>query len=82
MVVGKRGERNEMLPRELEILKRALEGKRYYTFSGDVKLCRELEDVDDVLERIRRADDLTEVQAALDGLVVARPSAAQPELGF
>jgi hypothetical protein len=58
-----------MLPPELFILERALKGCRLYTFSGDQKLCRELESIDSLLDQIRHADSLTEVQTAVEGLL-------------
>jgi hypothetical protein len=54
-----------MLPKELDILKRALAGKHYYTFSGNDRLCRELEQVDALLERVREAKNASDVQQAI-----------------
>ena len=55
-----------MLPKELDALKRALEGKRTYTFAGDARLCKELEEVDALLERVKEAKSTTEVHDAID----------------
>jgi hypothetical protein len=64
-----------MLPKELTTLKKALKGKRFYTFSGDDYLCKELEQVDALLERVRTAKNTTEVQDAInETLAVWKPS--------
>jgi hypothetical protein len=67
-----------MLPRELDILKNSLKGKRFYTFSGDDRLCKELEQVDALLERVRQAKSTADVQVAINETVSGwRPLAAQ-----
>jgi len=64
-----------MLPKELTTLKRALKGKRFYTFSGDDYLCKELEQVDALLEKVRTAKNTAEVQDAInETLAVWKPS--------
>lgn len=68
-----------MLPRELDVLKKSLKGKRYYTFSGDDRLCKELEQVDALIERVRQAKSTADVQVAINETVaIWRPTAAQP----
>jgi hypothetical protein len=69
-----------MLPKELSILSRALKTGHFYTFSGDARMRQELEDVDLLLEHIRQAEDLSEVQAAVDRLIAKQPSPDQFEM--
>lgn len=67
-----------MLPPELTKLERALKGRHCYTFAGDAKMCRELEDMDALLEQIRRASNLADVQAAIDQVMINRFTAGLP----